>query len=71
MPKAIACMMKRKRILIRRDLIFDESNFNLKQEVKVRCTEDEIILKPDESETKGDESPVRKSERSNGESQRK
>ena len=38
---------EKRRILIRRDVVFDESNFNWKQEVKVPCTENEINMKTD------------------------
>ena len=42
---------EKRRILIRRDVIFDESNFSWKQEMKETCSENEITIKTDESET--------------------
>ncbi len=39
---------EKRRILIRRDVIFNESDFNLKQEVDISCSENEVIMKADE-----------------------
>lgn len=57
---------EKRRILIRRDVVFDESNFNLMQEVKVHCTENEIIMKTEDSETKDDEVTVESTVRKSG-----
>ena len=57
---------EKRRILIRRDVVFDESNFNWKQEVKVPCTENEITMKTDESETRDDEVTVESTVRTSG-----
>lgn len=45
----------KRRILIRRDVIFNESDFGWKQEVKVSCSENEISINTDESGTTADE----------------
>lgn len=39
---------EKRRILIRRDVIFNESDFDLKQEVDISCSENEVIMKTDE-----------------------
>ena len=57
---------EKRRILIRRDVVFDESNFNWKQEVKVPCTENEINMKTDESETRDEEVTVESTVRKSG-----
>lgn len=49
---------EKRRILIRRDVIFNESNFDWKQEAEVPCSENEITMTTDESETRDDEVTV-------------
>ncbi len=39
---------EKRRILIRRDVIFNESDFDLKQEVDISCSENKVIIKKDE-----------------------
>ena len=46
------------RILTRRDVIFNESNFDWKQEAEVLTSESEITMRTEESETQDDEVPV-------------
>lgn len=56
----------KRRILICRDVVFDESNCNMEKEVKGHCTENKIIVKTDESETKDGEVTVESAVRKSG-----
>lgn len=50
MRRAIAYSTnKKRRILIRRDVIFNESDFDWKQEVDISVSENEVIVKTDET----------------------
>lgn len=54
---------EKRRILIRRDVIFNESDFGWKQEVEVSCSEKEISIDTDEWEMPADEFTVSESAR--------
>ena len=48
----------KRRILIRRDVVFNESDFNWKQEVDISCSDNETIMTPEETGAPADEATV-------------
>lgn len=57
---------EKKRILIRRDVIFNESDFDWKQEVEVSCSESEATVNAEERGASVDETPVNEALRESG-----
>ncbi|KAL7399994.1 hypothetical protein ABVT39_005028 [Epinephelus coioides] len=57
---------EKRRIPIRRDVIFSESDFGWKQEVEESCSENQVTINTDERGTPADEATVNESARESG-----
>ncbi|KAL7372982.1 hypothetical protein ABVT39_025155 [Epinephelus coioides] len=57
---------EKRRILIRRDVIFNESDFGWKQEVEESCSENQVTINTDERGTPADGATVNESSRESG-----